>query len=111
MPPSEPPEEPELQILVNCPAELEAGVYSNMLSVWHSAYEFTLDFAVTLPARSGETEGSAEIPCKVVARVKIPPTMIFNVLQALNQNMDHYEARFGAIQRPEDREGSGGAPQ
>ena len=32
------------------PPELEGGVYANFLGVWHTGYEFTLDFAVIQPA-------------------------------------------------------------
>jgi Protein of unknown function (DUF3467) len=95
----------EFQLAV--PPELEGGVYSNFLGVWHTAYEFTLDFCSTQPAQPVDPEdpnSPAVVPCRVVARVKIPPTLVFNVLQALNENMTNYEATYGPIQRPEERE-------
>jgi hypothetical protein len=98
----EPGPEPRPPIFeIRVPPDLEAGTYSNFLAIWHSAYEFTLDFAITLPSEHATADDptSPKIPCRVVARVKIPPTLIFNVLQALNQNMTNYEAKFGNIPR------------
>jgi hypothetical protein len=80
------------------PEALEGGVYSNILSVWHTPYEFTFDFAVMTPSQ--QTEEGAIVPCHVVARVKVPPTLLFDILRALNENMTNYEAVFGEIQRP-----------
>lgn len=81
----------------------EGGVYANILSVWHSPHEFTLDFAASLPANQVDgPDGQMQvvIPSRVVARVKIPPTVMFDVLRALNENMTNYEARFGTIRAP-----------
>jgi len=95
--PPDPPTHYELRV----PPELEGGVYANFLGVWHTAHEFTLDFAATLPAESVETpDGPAvKVPCRVTARIKVPPTLAFEILRALNLNMTGYEARFGEIRR------------
>jgi len=100
---SEPPQrQAEFEIVV--PSELEAGVYANFLGVWHTVYEFTLDFATTQPPQETDPEDPSSpvrVPCRVVARVKIPPTVLFDILRALNENMTRYEATFGEIQRPQ----------
>ncbi len=102
----------EFQIQV--PNDLEPGVYANFLSVWHTAYEFTLDFGVTQPPQVEHPEDPDEpvrVECRVVARVKIPVTVLFDVLRALNENMTRYEQVFGEIKRPEgppDAPGSNG---
>jgi Protein of unknown function (DUF3467) len=83
------------------------GVYSNFLGVWHTAHEFTLDFAVTQPAMAGvDEEGNSvtRVPCQVVARVRVPPTVVFDFLRTINENLSTYEANFGGIQRPETGE-------
>ena len=83
------------------PPDLEAGVYANFLGVWHSAYEFTLDFATTQPARPAEDDPERTVmPVLVSSRVKIPVTLIFDVVRALNENMTRYEDTFGEINRP-----------
>jgi hypothetical protein len=83
------------------PPDLEGGVYANVLGVWHTGHEFTLDFAVTQPPIVPENPVEpVAVPCRVVTRVKIPPSVIFDVLRALNQNMTIYENTFGEIQQP-----------
>jgi hypothetical protein len=79
------------------------GVYSNFLGVWHTAHEFTLDFAVTQPASPGTDENGnvvTRVPCQVVARVRVPPTVLFDFLRTINENLTNYESSFGSIQRP-----------
>jgi hypothetical protein len=92
-------EEPT-QLEIRVPAEIEGGAYANMVGVWHTGHEFTLDFSVTLPTNEGEG-GRTVVPCQVVARLKIAPTLIFDLMRALNENMSNYEAKFGEIRRPE----------
>jgi len=87
---------------VDLPSEEIAGHYANFLSVWHTPHEFTLDFAATQPPQVDEDDPDAPVvvPCQVVARVKIPVSLVFDVLKALNENMTKYEARFGPITGP-----------
>ncbi len=39
-------------------------------------------------------------PVRVVARVKIPPATVFELMQALSQNERLYEENIGPIPRP-----------
>jgi hypothetical protein len=92
-------QQPEFQVVV--PPGEEAGVYANFLGVWHSPYEFTLDFCVTQPPQPSEADPVRTVmPCLVVSRIKIPVTLIFDVVRALNENMTRYEDTFGEISRP-----------
>ena len=90
-------QQPEFAFRV--PEELAGGTYANLLAIWHTAHEFTLDFAVTMPAEGSES-GPPRVPCEVVARVKISPSVVFDVLRALNENMTKYESTYGDIPRP-----------
>jgi hypothetical protein len=72
--------------------DIEGGVYSNVVSVWHTGHEFTLDFCSSLQNPSGEA-----VPLRVVARVKLPVSVIFDLLKAINSNMTKYEAVFGDV--------------
>jgi Protein of unknown function (DUF3467) len=102
---SDQPERPS-RFEIQVPPEQEAGVYANFLSVWHTAYEFTLDFAATQPPQiddGADPSSPARVPCRVVARVKIPPTVVFDLIRAINENMTRYEQAFGEIQRPGER--------
>lgn len=85
------------------PDDTEAGAYANVLGVWHTAHEFTLDFSATQPAEQGQLpDGSVVmvVPARVTARVKIPPTLVFQVLRAISESMTKYEQTFGPIRRP-----------
>jgi hypothetical protein len=98
------------QFEIQVPPELENGAYANFLSVWHSPWEFTLDFAVTQQPEAledGNAAAGIRVPSRVVARVKLPPTLVFDVLQALNENMTRFENTYGVIRRP----GQGEEPQ
>lgn len=90
------PDQPPVEVIV--PESLSAGVYANGVGVWSTQHDFTLDFAVNLPPQPAEQEG--EQPrnvVQVVARVKIPPAMVFNLLQVLNQQLFAYEQQNGPI--------------
>lgn len=94
---------PEVRYQLQIPPGQEGGVYANTLAVWHTGHEFTLDFAVTLPSREDDAGGTI-VPCSVVARVKIPPTLAFDIIKTLNENMTRYEEKYGEIKRPELRQ-------
>ncbi len=97
-----PPVQPSFALEV--PDALQAGVYSNVVVVWHTAYEFTLDFAVMAPLQmAAGPEGGDPVPvvpARVVARVKIPPAVVFELMQALSRNETLYEQNIGPVPRP-----------
>lgn len=88
----------EFQIIV--PDDQEGGTYANFLAVWHTGHEFTLDFCATQPAQHSEEEDRVQLKAKVVSRIRIPPTFVFDVLKALNDNMSRYEKSYGGIRQP-----------
>jgi hypothetical protein len=98
------------ELRIEVPPEMQPGVYANFLSVWHTPYEFTLDFAATQPPVESE-DGPVVVPCRVVTRVKVPVTVMFDILRALNENMTRYERVFGEIRRPQPGSGGGGEGQ
>ena len=96
--------EPQRQVQMNVPEAVQAGAYADGAAVWHTPYEFTLDFFAIQPP---DSESPDVLQCLTTARVKIPPTVIFDLLKALNENMTKYEAQFGEIPRIEPREQEG----
>jgi hypothetical protein len=73
----------EVVLDIQTPPEWETGVYANFLAMWHTAHEFTLDFSVSLPAEEPEgPEGPLIIPVRVVARVKVPASALFDAVLA-----------------------------
>ena len=91
-----------IELKLDVPPELEGGTYANVLNVWHTAYEFTLDFGVMQQVGEPEDADAAlQVPVRVVSRVRIPVTLLFEVLKALNTNMTGYESTFGSIRAPQ----------
>lgn len=91
--PGQPEGQPrQQQVNVVVSDEQKHGTYANFLVTSHSPHEFTLDFAQLLP--SGE---QGRVNAEVVARVRIAPTMVAKVIQALNTNLNAYEERWGAV--------------
>jgi hypothetical protein len=91
-----------IELKIDVPPELEGGTYANVLNVWHTAYEFTLDFGVMQQVgEPDDADAALQVPVRVVSRVRIPVTLLFEVLKALNTNMTGYESTFGSIRAPE----------
>lgn len=90
--PAPEPNRPQTQVQVVVPDEHKHGEYANFLVVSHSPHDFTLDFCQLMPAKE-----AGKVNAEVVSRVRIPPTMVGRVLNALNTNLSNYEERFGAV--------------
>ncbi len=96
-------DEQQIEIRGEIRPEIAGGVYSNLLVVSHTPHEFTLDFMVMGPGSAMVDEtGQQYVPSPVVARVKVPPTVMFAIASAIADNVDRYEQAFGAIHAPVD---------
>ena len=87
-------------------SEAPRSVYANILVVWFSPYEFALDWGLTdpiVPEDPDDPSSPLRIPVSFVARVRLPTSLVFDVLRSLNEAMTRYEAMFGEIRRPEAR--------
>ncbi|MGO8864448.1 MAG: DUF3467 domain-containing protein [Acidimicrobiales bacterium] len=94
-----------VQFKFEVPDEETNGRYSNMLSVWSSPHEFTLDFAVTGQPAPPEPGDPVVVPARVVARIKIPLALAQDVLQALATQVSQFEESVGQrIPRLEDKQ-------
>lgn len=90
---SDQPQQPrKQQIQIVVPDDQKHGTYANFLVVGHSPHEFTLDFCQLQPAGD-----QGEVRAEVVSRVRIAPTLVAKVLQALNTNLSNYEENFGDV--------------
>lgn len=93
-------ETPNLRI--NVPPDQVAGHYANLVGVWHTQHDFAIDFCVIQPFAGGDED---TMSAQVVSRVRIPPTIVFDLLRSINENMADYEKSFGEIRQPgEDAE-------
>jgi len=89
-PPADQPRQAQIRVVVDDDAK--HGAYANFLVVSHGPHEFTLDFCQLLP--SGE---QGRVNAEVVSRVRVAPTMVGQVLRALNTNLSNYEEKFGSV--------------
>jgi Protein of unknown function (DUF3467) len=80
--------------------DLEAGVYADFVSVWHQPASFVLDFSVnTAPPQLMEDERGEKFiarPARVVSRVRIPPSQVFEIMKALENQLSAWEREHGA---------------
>lgn len=89
------------------PPDQEAGVYAETVAVWHTPYDFVIDFgAIQLaqPVNPEDPNSPFEVPARVVSRVRIPAALVFDVIQTINARMTAYEAEWGDIRAPEPRQ-------
>lgn len=83
-----------MHLNLNLPPNLRAGEFANFALVWHTPDSFTLDFAALVSppdAQSGKAEA------EVVARIRVPVSVIFKVAKAIAENVDNYEKVYGPI--------------
>jgi hypothetical protein len=77
------------------------GHYADLASLWHTRDVFVLDFAALKEApQRAEHDGAAVLhhQTRVVTRVRIPPTQVFELMKALELQLSAWEKETG--QRP-----------
>jgi hypothetical protein len=91
----------EQRLTMDITPEVEGGVYANFVNLWHSKDEFTLDFGVTsrppLPAED-DNGRFLHVSTRIVARVRVPPGQVFEIMKALETQLSMWETETG--QRP-----------
>lgn len=84
---------------IDLPDELVGGVYADFVSVWHTSSTFTLDFAaLAAPPELQRTDDGRDVvvsKSKVVSRVRIPPTQVFEIMKALEFQLSAWEKEQG----------------
>jgi hypothetical protein len=92
------------QMRVSMPDDKVPGAYADFVSVWHTADVFTFDFAALTrpPARVEGDDGSAvtQAQAQVVARVRVPPSQVFEIMKALERQLTAWEHETGRRPRP-----------
>jgi Protein of unknown function (DUF3467) len=91
---TEQPQEHRVEITV--PPDHEVGVHASFASVWRTQDSFVIDFSTEV--RPPEVEEDPEsgtpylhVPARVVARVRIPPGQVWELMKSLEQNLSAYE--------------------
>ena len=86
---------PASALQIQLDEEVAQGRYANMAMVDHSPTEFTLDFIYVFPQQPR---------AKVFSRVITNPQHMKRLVQAMQENVARYEAKYGPIiLREEDR--------
>jgi Protein of unknown function (DUF3467) len=80
--------------------QLEQGVFADFANIWHTQDVFVLDFAtfrqppyIQEDPETGQQVGV--LPGRVVARVRIPPSQVFEFMKALEQQLSAWEKETG----------------
>lgn len=71
------------------PAHVARGVFTTGAVVLQGQHEFIVDFLLRM-----------QQPQQVVARIVMPPAVVSQFIMALQENINRYEDRFGAIHMP-----------
>jgi Protein of unknown function (DUF3467) len=107
---SEQPAQPEpLQRFdIQIAADLEPGVHADFATVWHTPDTFVLDFtSLRRPPHLSEDADTSQqlivIPARVVSRVRIPASHVFELMKVLEKQLSAWELETG--QRPPDDTG------
>lgn len=82
--------EQQPQAHLHVPDDVVQGTYADFVSVWHSNDAFVLDFAVL-----AQPVSPAAFVSRVVARVRIPPSQVFEIMKALEQQLTAWEKERG----------------
>lgn len=67
------------------------GRYSNLLRIAHTREEFVLDFINFVPPQGA-----------VTSRILTSPAHLKRIVQALKENLDRYEARYGEVREAQE---------
>lgn len=96
------PQEPtERRFDIEISPEIEAGIYADFASLWHTPDSFVIDFAaLRRPPYTTEEDPqtgrvAAVLPTRIVARVRIPPGQVFELMKALEQQLSMWEKETG----------------
>ena len=84
----------EQRLQINLPADHNAGVFADFVRAWHTKDAFVLDFATLIQPPHSEGE-SVVLDAAVVARVRIPPAQVFELMKALEQQLSAWEKENG----------------
>lgn len=81
---------------LNIPPDAVAGKYADFASLWHTDNVFVFDFAVmTTPPQAVDPDTEPLVNAEVVARIRMAPPQIFELMKALEQQLTKWELETG----------------
>jgi Protein of unknown function (DUF3467) len=86
--------------------DVEVGVYADFVGVWHQPGCFVLDFSSWIRppqlGRSDDGQQVVDLSARVVSRVRIPPSQVFELMKALETQLSAWERETGSRPPPQD---------
>ncbi len=81
------------RIQLTLPTDKSAGVFADFVRAWHTRDSFILDFSsyVEPPVRDEAADDIVQ-QSAVVSRVRIPPSQVFELMKALEQQLSAWES-------------------
>lgn len=96
---------PPTALNVNLPPEQVEGHFADFASVWHNDETFILDFAsmVHPPGPGTDAEGNQAmvVNAVIVARVRVPPSQVWELMKAMQAQLGQWEAQHPERQPPQ----------
>jgi hypothetical protein len=89
---------PEHRVQIAMPEARVAGSYADLVSVWHTPDSFVLDFSAFSGPPQLLRDDDREVVvqnAEVVSRVRIPPSQVFEIMKALEQQLTAWERQTG----------------
>ena len=97
-PAQEHPHAHQHQMAIQADPATSLGVYANLMMVSHRKEEFILDFLFVPPQQSAAGQTVANLRARVVTT----PEHAKRIVRALQENIQRYEASFGATSEATD---------
>lgn len=86
----------QFDLNINLPEDLVPGQYADFANIWHTAETFVLDFAVgVMPPHQVEGNPRPVLDGRVVSRVRIPASQVWEVMKALEKQYTMWEQETG----------------
>lgn len=90
--------EPSPALQISMPADVPVA-YADFANVWHTSDVFVIDFIAvespSVPAQDEQGNQVMVVPSKVVQRIRIPPTQVFELMKALETQLSRWELERG----------------
>ena len=96
---TQPTPEPEPRLEIEISPEVEPGEHADFASIWYTHDTFVLDFAsLRQPPyldEDGDDGDAIVLAARIVARVRIPATQVWELMRALEQQLTSWERQTG----------------
>lgn len=96
----EPPRQALQRFDVEMSSDVETGIYADFANLWHTPDTIVLDFAALRqpPYLQADADAGVEVavvPTRIVARLRLPPRQMWELMRALEKELTAWEAETG----------------